>query len=320
MKKKMLKYGKSTDERLKEVSNITEDMIDDFYNANSMKITKDSTTTKQVHNELDHLADYILESENLTTKKNEYNILDKKRLKDVEINEQKLPSYSKEDDTTAEDELTNAIINKERLMIYEDTVYKLLQGDYELINDGVALDDMWFYQTLQNQDARKLVEDCFNLIQYYVMEMRKTRSIKGIKATRRKIKELLYGDISTIVRSNTNYEPMQKRSGVKANKNSAAIHFSEDIATNKHHYIFRMLVADKGSITNPVDIIPIVDIEQVISKGVNNGEIDNKDMEIIELLKNHYNGDLIQCLKVKGKYTTNRYRFEKLIKKLENIS
>jgi hypothetical protein len=66
--------------------------------------------------------------------------------------------------------------------------------------------------------------------------MKKTRSMKGIQATRRKIKELLFGDISAIVRSYTKLEPIQKRSGVKSNKQQV-VEFSEDIETNKHHYL-----------------------------------------------------------------------------------
>jgi hypothetical protein len=94
------------------------------------------------------------------------------------------------------------------------------------------------------------------------------------------------------------------------------IDFSEDIATNRYYEVFRLLVADRGSITNPTEIIPIVDMEQAIEKGYKNGDLTDKDLEMIQLLKNHYNGDLIECLKADGKYTTNRYRFEKLIKKI----
>jgi hypothetical protein len=39
----------------------------------------------------------------------------------------------------------------------------LLKEDYERINEGSVIEDLWFYQTLQNEDARRLVEDCFNL-------------------------------------------------------------------------------------------------------------------------------------------------------------
>lgn len=317
MEKLNLKYVKGTANRIEEASEIIVDkeFNDKFYSANSTKINKDSSTTKEIHNNLDKLANYILESENITTKKTEYNILDAKRIKDVDLNEQALPSYSNDnEETCAEGELTNAIINKERLLKYEDTVYKLLKDDYERINESAVIEDLWFYQTLQNEDARSLVEDCFNLIKYYLLEMKKTRSVKKIKATRRKIKELFFGDISAIVRSYTKREPIQKRSGVKSNKNHV-IEFSEDIATNKYHQIFKLLVADKESITNPSDIIPIVDIEQAIK----NGDLDTKDLAVIELLKTNYNGDLIACLKVDNNYKTNRRRFEKMINKLEKI-
>lgn len=262
-----------------------------------------------------------MESENLTTKKNEYNILDAKRLIDVEMNELQLPSYSNDDeDSIEEGQLTNALINRERLLKFEDSIYQLLKSDYELINDGAVIEDLWFYQTLENYEvARNLVKDCFNLIQYYISKIKKLGSSKGNRATRRKVKEILFGDIGAIVRSYTKYEPIQKRSGVKEN-NKQAIESLEDISSGKHYSIFKNIVADKGSITNPTDIIPIVDVEQAIKHGIKSGELDNTDIEMIELLRNHYCGDLGACLKAEGKYTTNRYRFERLIKKLERIS
>ncbi|MCM3115465.1 short-chain dehydrogenase [Neobacillus sp. MER 74] len=313
-------YIKGTDERLNKIEGIAEGLVDDFYNANSMKVTKDKSTNKQVHRDLELLADYVLESENLTTKKNEYNILDKKRLKDVEINEQQLPSYSNDDEeTVAEAQLTNAIVNRERLLKYEDTVDNLLKGDYELINEGAAIEDLWFYQALENnEDARNLVEDCFNLIQYYISKLKKSGSNKGTMATRRKIKEILFGDIGAIVRSYTKHEPMQKRSGVKA-YSKQTVEFSGEVASGKHYSIFKALVADKGSITKPIDIIPIADVEQAIDNGIQSGQLNSKDIEMIELLKKNYSGDLLACLKVNNNYKTNRRRFEKLINKLEKI-
>ena len=74
--------------------------------------------------------------------------------------------------------MTSALINKERLLKYEDTVYQLLKGDYELINDGAVFEDLWCCQTLQNEDARGLVEGIYNTIQYYVLEIRTTGSTK----------------------------------------------------------------------------------------------------------------------------------------------
>jgi hypothetical protein len=200
MKKQIekLSYVRNTGARIDEVSRIIDNknLTEDFYIANAKKITKESKTTTSIHNEIERLADYILESENLTTKKNEYNILDGKRLQEVEMFEQGLPSYSNDnEETVAEGQLTNALINKERLLKYEDTVYQLLKADYELINDGAVIQDLWFYQTLEDKEAQNLVEDCFNLIQYYLSKLNKTRSMKRIKAYRRKIKELLFGDI-----------------------------------------------------------------------------------------------------------------------------
>lgn len=321
MEKLKFKYLKGTENRITEIEDIIadKDFTDKFYGANETKVNKDSNTTKEIHQYLEQSATYILQAENITTKKTEYNILDEKRLKDVELNEQALPSYSNDnEETSAEGELTSALINNERLLKYEDTVYQLLKGDYELINEGAAIEDMWFYQTLPNEGARRPVEDCFNLIQYYLSEMKNTRSVKGIKVTRRKIKELLFGDISSIVRSYTKLEPIQKRSGVKANKNQV-LEFSEDIATNKHHQIFKLLVTDKGSITNPTEVIPIVDVEQAIEKGIKNGDLNNGDIQMIELLKNYYHGDLIACLKADNNYKTNRRRFEKMVNKLEKL-
>lgn len=321
MEKLNFKYLKGTENRIEEIEDIIadKDFTDKFYSANEMKVNKDSSNTKEIHQYLEQSATYILQSENITTKKTEYNILDEKRLKDVELNEQALPSYSNDnEETSAEGELTSALINNERLLKYEDTVYQLLKGDYELINEGAAIEDMWFYQTLSNEDARRLVDDCFNLIQYYLSEMKKTRSVKGIKATRRKIKELLFGDISSIVRSFTKFEPVQKRSGVKANKNQV-LEASENIASNKHHRIFELLVTDKSLITNPTEVIPIVDVEQAIEKGIKNGDLNNSDTQIIKLLKDYYHGNLISCLKTDNNYKTNRRRFEKMINKLEKL-
>ncbi|CJC07741.1 Uncharacterised protein [Streptococcus pneumoniae] len=78
-------------------------------------------------------------------------------------------------------------------------------------------------------------------------------------------------------------------------------------------------MVDKSAITNPNEIIPIVDLEQAIEKNIKSGVLDKKDIEMINLLKNHYKGDLVECLKVSGRRTTNRYRFERLINKLEKI-
>ncbi|MDM5193249.1 hypothetical protein QUF93_11855 [Bacillus hominis] len=165
--KKELSYERNTEKRMDEVSRITKkyNLNDHFHTFNAKKVTSDSKTTTTINEILDFLAGYILESENLTTKKNEYNILDEKRMKDVEMNEQGLPSYSSDDEeTTAEFELTSALINKERLLKYEDTVYQLLKGDYELINDGAVFEDLWCYQTIQNEDARVLIEGIYNTI------------------------------------------------------------------------------------------------------------------------------------------------------------
>ncbi|MEM5673466.1 hypothetical protein AAHB54_29855 [Bacillus cereus] len=165
------------DEVLREIDK--HNLNDYFHTFNAKKVTSDSKTTTTVNEILDFLAGYILESENLTTKKNEYNILDEKRMKDVEMNEQALPSYSSDtEETTAEFELTSALINKERLLKYEDTVYQLLKGDYELINDGAVLEDLWCYQILQNEDARGLIEGIYHTIQYYLSEINITRSKK----------------------------------------------------------------------------------------------------------------------------------------------
>ncbi|WP_144596447.1 short-chain dehydrogenase [Bacillus cereus] len=318
--KKELSYERNTEKRMDEVSRITKkyNLNDRFHTFNTKKVTSDSKTTTTINEILDFLAGYILESENLTTKKNEYNILDEKRMKDVEMNEQGLPSYSSDDEeTTAEFELTSALINKERLLKYEDTVYQLLKGDYELINDGAAFEDLWCYQTLPNEDTRGLVEGIYNTIQYYLSEMHTTRSKKQIMINRR-IKELLYGDIGSIVRSYIKFEIVQKRTGERANKKYCA-ESSEDIVTNKHQQIFKWLVADKSAITNPNEIIPIIDLEQAIEKNIESCLLDEKDVEMINLLKNHYKGDLVECLKVSGRRTTYRYRLERLINKLEKI-
>ncbi|COE97850.1 short-chain dehydrogenase [Bacillus cereus] len=318
--KKELSYERNTEKRMNEVSRITKkyNLNDHFHTFNAKKVTSDSKTTTTINEILDFLAGYILESENLTTKKNEYNILDEKRMKDVEMNEQGLPSYSSDDEeTTAEFELTSALINKERLLKYEDTVYQLLKGDYELINDGATFKDLWCYQTLPNEDVRGLVEGIYNTIQYYLSEIHTTRSKKQIMINRR-IKELLYGDIGSIVRSYTKFETVQKRTGERANKKYCA-ESTEDIATDRHQQIFKWLVADKSTITNPTEIIPIIDLEQAIEKNIESGLLDEKDVEMINLLKNHYNGDLVECLKVSGRRTTYRYRLERLINKLEKI-
>ncbi|PHE77244.1 short-chain dehydrogenase [Bacillus wiedmannii] len=318
--KKELSYERNTEKRMDEVlREINKHNLNDhFHTFNAKKVTSDSKTTTTINEILDFLAAYILESENLTTKKNEYNILDEKRMKDVEMNEQGLPSYSSDDkETTAEFELTSALINKERLLKYEDTVYQLLKGDYELINDGAVFEDLWCYQTLPNEDTRGLVEGIYNTIQYYLSEMHTTRSKKQIMINRR-IKELLYGDIGSIVRSYTKFETVQKRTGERASKKYAA-ESNEDITTNRHQQIFKWLVADKSAITNPNEIIPIIDLEQAIEKNIESGFLDEKDVEMINLLKNHYKGDLVECLKVSGRRTTYRYRLERLINKLEKI-
>ncbi|MDA2066202.1 short-chain dehydrogenase [Bacillus cereus] len=319
--KKELSYERNTEKRMDEVSRITKkyNLNDHFYTFNAKKVTSDSKTTTTVNEILDFLAGYILESENLTTKKNEYNILDEKRMKDVEMNEQALPSYSSDtEETTAEFELTSALINKERLLKYEDTVYQLLKDDYELINDGVVLEDLWCYQTIQNEDARGLIEGIYNTIQYYLSEIYTSCSKKKIMINRKRIKELLYGDIGSIVRSYTKFETIQKRTGERVNKKYVA-ESSEEIVTNKHQQIFKWLVADKSAITNPNEIIPIIDLEQAIEKNIESGLLDEKDVEMINLLKNQYKGDLVECLKVSGRRTTYRYRLERLINKLEKI-
>ncbi|COT35154.1 Uncharacterised protein [Streptococcus pneumoniae] len=240
-------------------------------------------------------------------------------MKDVEMNEQALPSYSSDtEETTAEFELTSALINKERLLKYEDTVYQLLKGDYELINNGAVFEDLWCYQTIQNEDARGLIEGIYNTIHYHLSEIYTPCSKKKMMINRKRIKELLYGDIGSIVRSYTKFETIQKRTGERANKKYVA-ESSEELVTNKHQQIFKWLVVDKSAITNPNEIIPIVDLEQAIEKNIKSGVLDKKDIEMINLLKNHYKGDLVECLKVSGRRTTNRYRFERLINKLEKI-
>ncbi|MED0933071.1 short-chain dehydrogenase [Bacillus mobilis] len=319
--KKELSYERNTEKRMDEVSREINkhNLNDHFHTFNAKKVTSDSKTISTVNEILDFLAGYILESENLTTKKNEYNILDEKRMKDVEMNEQGLPSYSSDnEETTAEFELTSALINKERLLKYEDTVYQLLKGDYELINDGAAFEDLWCYQTLPNEDTRGLVEGIYNTIQYYLSEIHTTRSKKQIMINRR-IKELLYGDIGSIVRSYTKFETVQKRIGERVNKKYVAESIEDIVTTNKHQQIFKWLVADKSTSTNPTEIIPIIDLEQAIEKNVESGVLDKKDIEMIDLLKNHYKGDLVECLKVSGRRTTYRYRLERLINKLEKI-
>ncbi|PFN86747.1 short-chain dehydrogenase [Bacillus thuringiensis] len=319
--KKELSYERNTEKRMDEVSRITKkyNLNDHFHTFNVRKVTSDSKTTTTINEILDFLAGYILESENLTTKKNEYNILDEKRMKDVEMNEQGLPSYSSDtEETTAEFELTSALINKERLLKYEDTVYQLLTGDYKLINNGVVLEDLWCYQTIQNEDARGLIEGIYNTIQYYLSEIYTTCSKKKMMINRKRIKELLYGDIGSIVRSYTKFETIQKRTGERENKKCVA-ESSEDIVTNKHQQIFKWLVADKSAITNPNEIIPIINLEQAIEKNIESCLLDEKDVEMIKLLKKYYKGDLVECLKVSGRRTTYRYRLERLINKLEKI-
>ncbi|HHT7235536.1 TPA: hypothetical protein ACTZ5V_000454 [Bacillus cereus] len=128
----------------------------------------------------------------------------------------------------------------------------------------------------------------------------------------------MYGDIGSIVRSYTKFETVQKRTGERASKKYAA-ESNEDITTNRYQQIFKWLVADKRAITNPIEIIPIIDLEQAIEKNVESGVLDKKDIEMIDLLKNHYKGDLVECLKVSGRRTTYRYRLERLINKLEKI-
>lgn len=319
--KKELSYEGNTKKRMDEVSREIDkhNLNDHFYTFNAKKVTSDSKTTTTINEILDFLTGYILESENLTTKKNEYNILDEKRMKDVEMNEQALPSYSSDtEETTAEFELTSALINKERLLKYEDTVYQLLTGDYKLINNGVVLEELWCYQTIQNEDARELIEGIYNTIQYYLSEIHTPCSKKKRMINRKRIKELLYGDIGSIVRSYTKFETIQKRTGERANKKYVA-ESSEEIVTNKHQQIFKWLVADKSAITNPIEIIPIIDLEQAIAKNIESGVLDGKDVETINLLKNHYKGDLVECLKASGRRTTYRYRLERLINKLEKI-
>ncbi|PEE01336.1 short-chain dehydrogenase [Bacillus wiedmannii] len=319
--KKELSYERNTEKRMDEVSRITKkyNLNNHFYTFNAKKVTSDSKTTTTINEILDFLAGYILESENLTTKKNEYNILDEKRMKDIEMNEQGLPSYSNDDEeTTAEFELTSALINKERLLKYEGTIYQLLKGDYELINDGAVFEDLWFYQTIQNEDARGLIEGIYNTIQYYLSEINTSCSKKKIMINRKRIKELLYGDIGSIVRSYTKFETIQKRTGERANKKYVA-ESSEEIVTNIHQQIFKWLVADKSAITNPNEIILIIDLEQAIEKNIESGLLDEKDVEMVNLLKNHYKGDLVECLKESGRRTTYRYRLERLINKLEKI-
>ncbi|HDR7539685.1 short-chain dehydrogenase [Bacillus toyonensis] len=319
--KKELSYERNTEKRMDEVSRITKkyNLNDYFHTFNAKRVTSDSKTTTTINEILDFLAGYILESENLTTKKNEYNVLDEKRMKDVEMNEQVLPSYSSDtEETTAEFELTSALINKERLLKYEDTVYQLLKVDYKLINNGAMFEDLWCYQTIQNEDARELIEGIYNTIQYYLSEIYTPCSKKKIMINRKRIKELLYGDIGSIVRSYTKFETIQKRTGERANKKYCAESIG-DIVTNKHQQIFKWLVADKSAITNPNEIILIIDLEQAIEKNIENGLLDEKDVEMVNLLKNHYKGDLVECLKESGRRTTYRYRLERLINKLEKI-
>ncbi|MGR5904972.1 hypothetical protein ACT7DI_08300 [Bacillus paranthracis] len=110
----------------------------------------------------------------------------------------------------------------------------------------------------------------------------------------------------------------KKRTGERANKKYVA-ESSEEIVTNKHQQIFKWLVADKSAITNPNEIIPIIDLEQAIEKNIESGLLDEKDVEMINLLKKYYKGDLVECLNVSGRRTTYRYRLERLINKLEKI-
>ncbi|UZJ79433.1 short-chain dehydrogenase [Fictibacillus sp. KU28468] len=325
-----LSYAKGTDNRIKEVNEkiTVHGLADSFEKANSLKVTNDTVTTKEVHLKLEGLADYILESENLTTKKNEYNILDAKRLKDIEINEQGLPSYKSDDEETsakAEGELTNAIVNKERLIKHQDTVYKLLQGDYELINDGASVFDLWCYQTLRCEESRRLVKDVFGLIQYYLSQLKNTRNMRKQQVNRKKIKELLFGDIYSIVQSYTKLDPVQKRNGIKTNKKQS-IELGEDCSFgNKHYDIFRALTTDKSSITKiNTELDNIIDLEMVIDYAMNDNELPKKlqltesNIEMIEILQEHYCGDLFECLKsdVNLSYNGSKKRFEKLIQKL----
>ena len=78
-------------------------------------------------------------------------------------------------------------------------------------------------------------------------------------------------------------------------------------------------MADKSAITNPNEIIPIINLEQAIKKNIESCLLDEKDVEMINLLKNQYKGDLVECLKVSGRRTTYRYRLERLINKLEKF-
>ncbi|MCK9858198.1 short-chain dehydrogenase [Paenibacillus sp. ATY16] len=304
----------NTDVRMDEALTIIEnkDLIEGFYRSNGKKTTKSDRTTTGVQETLEYLADYILETENLTTKKNEYNILDAKRMQEVELFEEGLPSYSNDDeDKAAEALLTNALINNERIIKYEDSVYLMLKSDYKLLNQGATIDDLWCYQIVQNEDARNLIEGCYDLIQYYV----KQGSSKIVKG---KIKVLLFEDIGAIVRSYTKLELVQRRTGVKVNKKQGN-GLEVEVLGSGHHLLFRMIVADKESITRPIQIIPFVDLEALIEKGIEDGTLNQGDIAMIDLLRYHYKGDLIETLKAVGNFKTNKRRFERLIKKLERI-
>lgn len=109
--KQELSYERNTEKEWMKYQELQRNIIlmTIFIHSMQKKVTSDSKTTTTINEILDFLAGYILESENLTTKKNEYNILDEKRMKDVEMNEQGLPSYSSDDEeTTVEFELTSA--------------------------------------------------------------------------------------------------------------------------------------------------------------------------------------------------------------------
>ncbi|WP_339291666.1 hypothetical protein MKY48_26520 [Paenibacillus sp. FSL W8-0187] len=95
---------RNTNERMDEVLTIIENknLTEEYYISGKKAIKND--TTSRIQDALEYLADYILETENLTTKtKNDYNILDNKRLQEVELFEQGLTTYRFDNEDNAAD-------------------------------------------------------------------------------------------------------------------------------------------------------------------------------------------------------------------------
>ncbi|MBO7747918.1 short-chain dehydrogenase [Paenibacillus sp. MWE-103] len=306
LKDEKLSYVWNTTDRIIEAISAIENnnLVDGFYISNG----KNTRSSSMTHDAIEYLADYILECENLTTKMNEYNVLDHKRLQEVELFEQGLPLF-KIDGEDFEVQLTDALINKKRLVKHEDPVHQKLKGDYAALCEGACLTELWCYQIIQNEHAKSLVEGCYGLIHYY-----RTKGLS--KFTRHKIKELIFEEIGSIVRSNTKFETVKRRSGQKANKKQS-IESLDEMTTNKYCRVFKMLVADKKAVKDPVKIIPFVDFEALIEMNISSRYLNYKDIETIELIQKHFNGNLIECLKVGGRYKTNKRRIESLIRKLE---